>query len=177
VVPEVCALSLQARGLIGLPVLLAFGSVTWSANGLFKADRSPASVRLPVANICLDDLDLITQVFYDHHALPFVLDTGAETSALWPKFADAARGEVRKSGVSEHHTVEGMGGKQDFEVTSLPKVVLELGGRPVVLQPAHIFKVQHRDQAKWYYGNLGVDLLKQPRSVTINFKTMVLELD
>jgi predicted aspartyl protease len=165
------------RGLIGLPVLLAFGSVTWSANGLFKADRSATSVKLPAANLCLDDLDLITQASFDHRALPFVLDTGAATTALWPKFADVARKIIRKSGTSEHHTVEGMGGKQDFEVTSIPKIVLELGGKSMVLQSAHILKVQQRDAAKWYYGNLGIDLLKQARSVTINFKTMMLELD
>jgi predicted aspartyl protease len=165
------------RGLIGLPILLAFGSVTWNANGLFKADNSAASVKLPSANICLDDLDLITQASFDHHALPFVLDTGAETTALWPKFADVAGRLIRHSGASEHHTVEGMGGKQDFEVTSIPKLVLELGGKPVVLQPAHILKVQQRDTAKWYYGNLGIDLLKQAQSITINFKTMMLELD
>ena len=70
-----------------------------------------------------------------------------------------------------------MGGKQDFEVTSIPKLVLELGGKSMVLQSAHILKVQQRDAAKWYYGNLGIDLLKQARSVTINFKTMMLELD
>ena len=165
------------RGLIGLPVLLALGSVTWSANGLFKADRSATSVRLPAANLCLDDLDLITQASFDHRALPFVLDTGAATTVLWPKFADVAREIIRKSGTSEHHTVEGMGGKQDFEVTSMPKIVLELGGKSMVLQSAHILKVQQRDAAKWYYGNLGIDLLKQARSVTINFKTMMLELD
>jgi predicted aspartyl protease len=164
------------RGLIGLPVLLAFGSVTWNANSQFTANRSPASVK-PSANICLDDLDLITLASFDHQALPFVLDTGAATTALWPKFADVAHEVIRKSGTSEHHTVEGMGGKQDFEVTSLPKVVLELGGKSVVLQPAHILKVQQRDTAKWYYGNLGIDLLKQAQSVTINFRTMMLELD
>jgi gag-polyprotein putative aspartyl protease len=165
------------RGLIGLPVLRAFGSLTWTREGLFEADRSPVSADLSAANICFDDLDLITQASFERHALPFVLDTGAATSDLWPKFAGVASDLVRKSGTHEFHTVMGMGGSQKFEVTSIPKVVLDLGGMSVALQPAHILKTQQREAGKWFYGNLGIDLLRQAQVVTINFKTMMLELD
>src|SRR6516162_638770 len=165
------------RGLIGLPVLWAFGSMTWTRDGVFQADRSPATSNLSAANICFDDLDLITQASFERHALPFVLDTGAATSELWPKFAGVASDLVRKSGTHESHTVIGMGGNQKFEATLIPKVVLDLGGMSVALQPAHVLKTQQRDAGKWFYGNLGIDLLRQAQSVTINFKTMTLQLD
>ena len=164
------------RGLIGLPILRAFGSVTWTRGGVFEADRSPGSVNLSAANICFDDLYVITQARFERHALPFILDTGAATSDLWPKFVGVASDLVRKSGKSESHTVMGMGGSQKFEVTTIPKVVLELGGMSVALQPAHILKTQQRDEGQWFYGNLGIDLLRQAQVVTINFKTMTLEL-
>jgi len=70
-----------------------------------------------------------------------------------------------------------MGGNQKFEATLIPKVVLDLGGMSVALQPAHVLKTQQRDAGKWFYGNLGIDLLRQAQSVTINFKTMTLQLD
>jgi hypothetical protein len=165
------------RGLIGLPVLWALGSMTRTRDGVFEADGSPASSNLSAANICFDDLDLITQASFERHALPFVLDTGAATSDLWPKFAGVASDLVRKSGTDESHTVIGMGGNQKFEVTLIPKVVLHLGGMSVVLQPAHILKTQQREAGKWFFGNLGIDLLWQAQSVTINFMTMTLQLD
>ena len=165
------------RGLIGLPVLIALGSITWTREGMFEADKSSARSKLSAANICFDDLNVITQATFEGHALPFVLDTGAETSDLWPKFVDVARDLIRKSGSRESHTVTGVGGAQKFEVTSLPKVMLELGGKSVALQPAYILETQPRTQSKWFYGNLGIDLLRQAPSVTINFETMTLGLD
>ena len=165
------------RGLVGLPVLLALGSVTWNREGAFKADLSPLRGNLSVANICFDDLNLITEARFEGHAYPFVLDTGAVTSDLWPKFTGIARDLIRKSSTHESHTVTGVGGVQKFESTSITKVVLELGGKAVVLQPAHIVETQQGTTSKWFYGNLGVDLLRQAETVTINFRAMTLELD
>ncbi len=164
------------RGLIGLPVLQALGSVTWTREGLFEADRSPAPANLSVANICFDDLDLIAQARFDQHVLPFVLDTGAETTDLWPKFAGVARDSIRKSGTRGFHTVTGMGGPKKFKITSLPEIALQLGGESVVLKPAHILKTRQRTLSKWFYGNLGIDLLRQAQRVTIDFRKMTLEL-
>lgn len=165
------------RGLIGLPVLLALGFIRWTRDGVFEADRSPAPANLSAANICFDDLDLITLARFQRHALPFVLDTGAATSELWPKFARVARDLIHKSGTHESRVVTGMGGAQKFEVTSIPKMTLELGGKSVVLQPAHILETQKRTSGKWFYGNLGIDLLRQAQKVTIDFRKMALELD
>lgn len=165
------------RGFLGLPVLQALGSVTWTRDGVFAADRSPAVANVSEANICFDDLDLIVQAQFEQHTLPFVLDTGAETSDLWPKFAKTARDLIRKSSNREFHTVTGMGGAQKFEITSIPKVVLQLGGKSVTLQPARILKTQERPVGKWFYGNLGIDVLQQAQRVTIDFRKMTLQLN
>lgn len=165
------------RGLLGLPVLQAFGSVTWTRDGVFQADRSPVSANLFEANICFDNLDLITQARFEHHVLSFVLDTGAEKSDLWPKFAKVARPLIRQSGNHGHHTITGMGGAEKFEITSIPKVVLQLGGESVALQPAHILKARQKSNRKWFYGLLGIDVLRQAQRVTIDFRTMTLQLD
>jgi len=165
------------RGLIGLPVLLALGSITWTQEGAFEADRSPSPVNLPAANMFFDGLNLITQARFERRALTFVLDTGASTSELWPKFAGVARDLIHKSGTRELNEVLGMGGGKKSAVTSIPRVMLELGGESVALQPAHILETQQRTESNWFYGNLGIDLLRQAQRVTINFKTMTLKLD
>lgn len=164
------------RGLIGLPVLLALGSVTWNREGVFEADLSPSRGDLAAANLCFDDLKLVTEARFEGHRYPFLLDTGAVTSDLWPQFARIARGLIRKSSTHESHTVTGVAGAQKFETISVPKVTLELGGKSVALQPAHIHTI-HPESNQWFYGNLGVDLLRQAENVTINFKTMSLRLD
>jgi len=134
-------------------------------------------VNLPAANMFFDGLNLITQAGFERRALTFVLDTGASTSELWPKFAGVARDLIHKSSTRELNKVLGMGGGEKSAVTSIPRVVLELGGKSVALQPAHILETQQRTESKWFYGNLGIDLLRQAQRVTINFKTMTLKLD
>lgn len=164
------------RGLIGLPVLRALGSFTWTKKGAFAVDRTPVSRNLSSANLCFEDLYLITQASFEGHRLPFVLDTGASTTDLWPRFVDAAKDLVRRSGRHEAHSVTGVGGEQQFEAISLPKVSMELGRLSVVLQPAHILQKMSRESSQWFYGNLGLDLLGQASTVTIDFRTMTLQL-
>jgi hypothetical protein len=102
------------------------------ARRLFEVDRSPGSANLSSSNICFDDLFVVTQARFERQSFPFILDTGAATSELWPKFAGVAGDLVRNDGTQEFHTVMGMGGSQKFEVTSLPKVELELAGRSLL---------------------------------------------
>jgi predicted aspartyl protease len=165
------------RGLIGLPVLRAFESIKWSREGIVEVDRSPKRANMAAANLCFDDLSLIVEASFEQHELPFVLDTGATTTDLWPKFAGVAGNLIRKSGTRESHTVTGMGGSRKFDATSIPKVILRLGGRSVTLQPAHVLETQQKAQTRWFYGNLGIDLLGQAQDVAIDFRTMTLELD
>jgi predicted aspartyl protease len=165
------------RGLIGLPVLIALGSIKWTRKGTFEVDRSPRPANIAAANLCFDDLSLIVEASFDQHALPFALDTGATTTDLWARFADVAADLINKSGTRESHTVTGLGGSQRFDTASIPKVTLLLGGRTVTLQPAHILAAEQKSEAKWLYGNLGMDLLDQAQTVAIDFGTMILALD
>ncbi len=164
------------RGLVGLPVLMALGSIQWSREGTLSADRSPRTGDVAAANLCFDDLMLITAASFEQHELPFVLDTGAVTTDLWPKFAGVAGDLIRKSGSRESHAVTGMGGEQKFEATSIPKVILQLGGQPVVLQSAHVLQTQQKSISQWFYGNLGIDLLEQVGAFSMDFRTMTLSL-
>lgn len=165
------------RGLIGLPVLLALQSVRWTRDGTFESLAGARPADPAAANICFDGLSLITEARFGSQSLPFVLDTGAATTELWPRFQLAAADTIRKFGTDETHTVSGIGGSQRFKSISVPKVTLELGGQSVALKPAHILKSYARESSKWYYGNLGVDLLKQANSVTLDFRSMTLSLE
>jgi hypothetical protein len=144
--------------------------------GGVEVDRTPRPANITAANLFFDDLLLIAEASFQRNKLPFTFDTGATTTDLWPKFADVAGELARKFGTRKTHTVTGFGGSEKYEVTSLPQVILGLGGRSVILRPAHILPTQQREQRKWFYGNLGEDLLGQTQYVSIDFRTMTLEL-
>lgn len=169
-------MKLGQRGLIGLPVLLALRSVMWAKTGSFESTAGTRPVDIAAANICFDDLSLVTQARFGSQNLAFVLDTGAASTELWPTFQLAAADMIRHFGVDETHTVSGIGGPQEFKSIFLPDVTLGLGGQSVALKPAHILKSYAGESSKWYYGNLGVDLLKQADSVTLDFRSMTLSL-
>ena len=162
--------------IVGLPVLRAFASNKWSREGLFEIDRSPRQAHTGASNLCFDDLLLIVEASFERHELPFVLDPGATTTDLRPKFAEVAKDLIRKSGSHESHTVTGVGGSQKFEAISIPKVILQLGGKSVTLQPAHVLETQQRAQTRWFYGNLGIDILGQAQEVALDFRTMTIGL-
>jgi hypothetical protein len=117
------------------------------------------------------------------------IDPGGEPNlrvSIWPYYSFAISLHFREAGsrqswVNNQRLIrcscfDGFGGSEKYEVTSLPQVILGLGGRPVVLRPAHILPTQQREQRKWFYGNLGEDLLGQTQYVSIDFRTMTLEL-
>jgi hypothetical protein len=164
------------RGLIGLPVLIALGSISWNPQGAFLVDRTTKLANMRASNLFFDDLMLITEAAFEHQELPFVVDTGAESTELWPKFSKVASKLISKSGSHESHSVTGVGGKREFDAITIPKVVLTLRGQPVALQPAHVLQTQQRSVGQWFFGNLGIDLLGKPRSVQIDFRTMTLRL-
>jgi hypothetical protein len=74
------------RGLIGLPVLLALGSITWTREGVFEADRSPLPMNLPAANMFFEGLSLIMQARFDRRVAlqaAHIPETQQRTESKW----------------------------------------------------------------------------------------------
>lgn len=59
----------------------------------------------------------------------------------------------------------------------LPSVTLQVGAHDVVLKPAHVLLVEHNGNSAWYFGNLGMDLLNQASTVSLDFQAMTLRLE
>jgi hypothetical protein len=55
-------------------------------------------------------------------------------------------------------------------------VTLQVGGQVVSLKPAHVLVKQSSDTSSWAAGNLGMDLLNQARTITVDFHAMTLSL-
>jgi hypothetical protein len=65
-------------------------------------------------------------------------------------------------------------GSFDLDSILIPELSLRVGGAAVTLKPAHVFE-KHVGPER-YFGNLGMDLLSQGRTVTLDFRCMVLAL-
>ena len=75
-----------SRGLIGIPVLLAFKTFVWGADKSFKIGPESSNKRVPHAGLCFDGNHPVVQVAYENRPLAFTLDTGATNTDLYPPF-------------------------------------------------------------------------------------------
>lgn len=72
--------------------------------------------------------------------------------------------------------VTGVGHSVDVASTTVLELTLRIGGLDTVLRPAHVLVNQTTAAGQRDHGNLGMDLLGQARSVTIDFRSMTLAL-
>jgi hypothetical protein len=165
------------RGILGIPVILALQTVRWRAKAQTLECAFPLKrTDIRQANLAFDGGSPVVQVNFQQEALEFSFDTGAQRTDLYPAFAKKFADLVKATGKKESHTLTGIDGSASFDSVVLPSVTLQAGGRDVVLKPAHVLLVEHNSASQWYFGNLGVDLLNQASSVTMDFHSMTLTL-
>jgi hypothetical protein len=163
------------RGLIGLPVALALGTVGWTRAGMCQTGPvGPRRTDNP-PNLAFSDFQPLTRVAFNGGPLDFVLDTGNQAGTqLWERFGRDFSPLVKERGRTSTQRVNQIGGSNEHEVTVISELPLRVGGRDVVLKPAIIFSRPVGDQRR--HGNLGMDLLSQAAGVTIDFGSMSLTL-
>jgi len=159
------------RGVIGIPVLMAFQSFSWDRNGTFEFGA--ASTQAAAPNLAFDGPNPVVQLEFHGHKLNFSLDTGAETTYIYPEFAREFP-QLTGKGKKERRAVTGVGHKGTVESVTLPELRLQFRERPVILRPARVFLKATTEGSKWFHGNLGMDLLTQPQKTSIDFKSMTL---
>jgi hypothetical protein len=162
------------RGLIGLPILLAMRSVRWTPHGDFEFDF-PHTSATETSNLLFHETNPIVQVMAGERKLDFTLDTGAVGTDLNPLFAEEFP-DLISSGKKETNTITGVGETRDYESVLLPSVSLTVGGKAVILAPAHVSVAQGLGGVSMWAGNLGNDLLNQAHTITIDFRVMSLKL-
>lgn len=165
------------RGILGIPVLLAMQTLRWQSRGTFAFGFAPKHRVLSAANLSFDESFPVTQVIFQHKPLVFTLDTGATHTVLSPPFAKEFSDLLKASGQEESHELTGLGGSASREAVLLPSVVLRVGGRDVSLKPAHVLVKQSSDTSGWAAGNLGMDLLNEAETITVDFHAMTLSLE
>ena len=171
-------LPVGSRGILGIPVILALQTLRWNPKGgTFECGFPAKPEDIRHANVAFDDASPVTQVFIQRRPLEFSLDTGAQQTDLYPAFAKEFANFVGDYGKKETHKLAGIEGSATFESAVLPSVTIQVGGHDVVLNPVRVYLEDHNSTSQWYFGNLGMDLLNQAHSVTLDFQAMTLTLE
>jgi hypothetical protein len=114
-------------------------------------------------------------VEYAGRQLSFTLDTGATNTDLYPPFARAFP-ELVRHGKTASSKMEGVGSTSELHSVVLTSLKLKIDQFSAVLHPATVLLTENGESSKYFYGNLGIDLLMLPRRVTIDFKNLRLSV-
>ena len=172
--PPFNAVPLGVRGLIGLPVALALQSVRWTKPAACATSEETSTVASN-RNLAFNGLFPIVRTDVAGRTLAFVLDTGNQAGTqLWEPFQRDFTALLAAQGGKGTVRVTQFGGSYERDVIVLPELALRIGGLETWLKPANVFSRPVGDD-RWH-GNLGMDVLTQAKTVTIDFRSMSIGL-
>jgi hypothetical protein len=165
-------------GSLGLPVLLAFETIRWTRDGRFEIGFPPARRRLRESNLCLMNDRLTVDAVLDSHRLPLDLDTGNTAATfLGRDFTDDFTELARTAGPKKKRPLGGLCNCIGLDSAELPNLEIRIGGLRAALHSVPVFLEPVPNISGGSYGNAGMDLLNQARTVTLDFRAMKLTLD
>jgi predicted aspartyl protease len=166
------------RGILGLPVLLAWQTVRWDRSGAFEVGFRPSAYSQRTANMCFSGDGPLAVVRGEFAGKPvdMLLDTGAMKTRLLPFFATSFAAFVPDQAQTKGAVLQGVNGSTQIEALTLPEVAFRIGGFDTVLQSPELIKKSSPFGNSSYHVWLGSDLLRQAREVTIDFRAMQFQL-
>ena len=161
----------QIHGIVGFPVIEAFRQVT-----ITKKDEIliPAKIvkRNAEQNLCLDDLMPLLSATYNNRRMTFAFDTGAVNTTFYPAFYKSQEAEIKKNAKQQTVNLGGAGGSNSFTAYVLDEATLSVSGKIAKLKKVEILPSVINDHSRYYFGNIGQDLIKQFGQMTIDFNSM-----
>ncbi len=160
----------QINGIIGFPVIEALREITWTKT---KELHIPARPRvISHANLALDGLTPLIAGTYQRRSLTFSFDTGASSTSLYPPFFKAFESEITANGKPYTATVTGAGGSRKVNGFNLENVTIEFAGKQSVLKKVEVLTEETTGSSRYFYGNIGRDIVDQHDRMTISFVSM-----
>ncbi len=163
-------INFQINAIVGFPVIEALKEITITRGGeVFIPARAGKRAD---QNLCLDDLTPLIAGVYKGKRLAFTFDTGANSSSLYPPFFKAYEEEIKATGISQPEKITGAGGSKDIPAYRVDNIAMTFSGREARLTSVKVLTQETLDNSRYFYGNLGQDLIRQFEKMTLNFEAM-----
>lgn len=168
-------INFQIRGILGFPAIEALRQVTWTSDKRIIIPEKPD--RSDLRNLALDGLTPLIRASYGSKDLTFAFDTGASTSILYPAFFNAFEKDITAGRVPVMEKVTGAGGSRDINAYSLDEPEFEFAGKKASFKTLKVLTEETTGSSRYFYGNIGRDLISQFDKMTINFEAMSIAFD
>lgn len=160
----------QINAIIGFPLIAALREITFSRNGEVLIPARPS--KGDKQNMCLDDLHPLIEGEFKDKRMIFAFDTGANRSDLYPPFYKAFEEEIKAGSASRVDKTTGAGGSREVTVYSVKNLDMKFSDKAAHFPELRVQTEYTTDKSRYFYGNLGQDLIKQFETMTLNFDAM-----
>lgn len=163
----------QIRGIIGFPVIEQLQEVHIDKAGFIAIPRQ--AVDKPIRNFGMDELMPIIHISVNKDSLAFTFDTGAQTTHLNQPFYDQYKSAIEATGKLNDMQQGGAGGYTTSKAWQVPVTVFSIGGQSLSISNLSVKTTSTDSKDRFYYGNLGQDVMSQFQELVINFKYMYVD--
>ena len=165
-------LKYQIHGIIGAPVLMALERITFFADNRFGVRQTVPDANAE-SNMMMDELTPLVEAstYSSGQPLLFSFDTGANRSAFYARYYNERKQEFTRAKRTKRQ-YGGAGGMKVSEAYRLEDVPMEICGGQLTLPAVDVNTEPTKKIEPEFYGNLGQDILKPFRSLTIDFAAM-----
>lgn len=164
----------KINGIIGFPVIRALEEFILTKDTLtIPAITERAQGR---HNLASDGLTPLIYLNYSGICLPFTFDSGAQSSLFNFNFYNRFKDMIDKDAKSDSLRLGGAGGSKDIKTLTAAKVCLNVGSSINCFPSAQISLDTITGNDKFYYGNIGLDLVRQFREVRFNFPRAIVSI-
>lgn len=161
----------KINGIIGFPVINQLKEIR-----LNYAENTLTIPAIPTnseeKNFAMEGLMPLIEIGYRNESMVFTFDTGANATALYPKFYEKYAAEIDSTCELGTIISGSAGGMEKNRAYKLTNVQMRIAGRDVVLPEVSLLKDVQTEHSKYFFGNLGQDAIKQFKTVIINFDKM-----
>jgi hypothetical protein len=160
------------QGILGIPVLVAFGSMRWNNGRVLQIgmDRDRRDAEHP--NMCFQAVTPVVEGTYGTQRIHAWLDTGNSKTYLTQRFVRQFPEAAEAGAKEESARLRGVGGSTEVGVITFPEIKISVGGSELIMRPAQVLPKDERVDRDWYDVWLGMDLLGQSREVSLDFKSL-----
>ena len=160
----------QINGIIGFPVIKALKEFTLTRSLQLNIPVDPG--KFTTANLAIDGLMPLIAGVYGGKRLTFAFDTGARTSSLYPPFYKAFEKEIAAAGEATTASITGAGGSKQVSAFKLKDLSIKFGGKTPVFKTVEVLTQETTANSRYFYGNIGRDMIDQFEKMTISFAAM-----
>ncbi|HKO99328.1 MAG TPA: retropepsin-like aspartic protease [Pyrinomonadaceae bacterium] len=160
----------QITAIIGFPVIEGLKEISFHRNGevFISAKRRSGGEQ----NMALDGLTPVLAGEFRGKRLTFTFDTGANRTNLYPPFFRAYEQEIRNRYAPHTERLAGTGGVQEISAYRIRDLEMKFSGKVVRFTEVTVLTEPTLGKSRYFYGNLGQDLVQQFEEMTLNFEAM-----